>query len=186
MMTRSEKDAELTVTLMERGSASGKITAVEKNGPDDDPQEVYIQFLDFENNFRHDDEGLHNISIKRSEDGEWERAHFKYSWTDTGRVRQEHIDDVSWVLPRLNRYIATNLEKSEQRILSLLDIGYSEQEAAEIWGCEDSDIQNVLKNIRHMYNLSKKTVNALESYSINIENPGVGAGTNDWRAFGRC
>ncbi|MFA9503794.1 helix-turn-helix transcriptional regulator [Natrinema sp. H-ect1] len=164
------EDDEITVVLEEKGSLSGPVTSAGENGSSDNPEEVHVQFLDFESDYRHDNQDYYTVSITQTEDGEWEKAVLTYSWTDTGRVRRETIDEVARVW---HSYTAlhqpTSLSREEAAIVSMKETGLSKQEIAEQWGCDEKTINGVLMDVRRKFERAERTIDRLESSSIDLD-----------------
>lgn len=165
-----ENGDEISVTLEEKGSISGPVTSVVENGPSEDPEEVHVQFQNFESDFRDDDSGHHTVSITRADDGEWEKAELTYSWTDTGRVRRKTVDTVDHVWPSVKKVLRTTvLSREEAHVLVLKEMGLSNQEIAEQWNCDEITIEAVLADIRNTYQSAERTMDRLESSPIDLD-----------------
>lgn len=185
-----EKDDDVTVVLEEKGGLSGPVTSVVENGPSDDLEEVHVQFLNYESDYRHDDHPHHTVSITRTEDGDWDRAELTYSWTDTGRVRQETVDDVERIWHSFSTLRnATELSWDEAAVVSMRESGLSKAEIAEQWGCDERTITALFADVRNRYRRAQRTVDELESASIDLDGrrfPTIGtdsdssSGQPDW------
>lgn len=182
-----EKDDEITVALEEKGSISGPVTSIVENGSSETPEEVHVQFLNYESNYRDDDMPYHTVSITQTEDGDWSKAEFSYSRTDTGRVRRNTVDTVERIWPSLAELRQTTvLSHEEAQIVSLKEAGLNKQEMAEQWGCDEMTIDAILASIRKKYDRAERTINRLESAPIDPDgrqHPSISSnlGEHDWK-----
>lgn len=165
-----ERDDDVTVVLEEKGGLSGPVTSVVENGPEDAPEEVHVQFLDYESDYRHDDQPHHTVSVTRTEDGDWEQAELTYSWTDTGRVRRKTVDDVERIwhgFSTLRR--VTTLSRDEAAVVSMKQSGLTNAEIADQWGCDERTITALFADVKNKYRQARRTVDELEATSIDLD-----------------
>lgn len=165
-----EKDDEITVTLEERGGISGPVIHPAEVDPSETAEELHVQFLNFESDIRHDDHGHYTVSVDRTADGEWGRAKLTYSWTDTGRVRMETVDEVERIWHGLSKLrTTTDLSRDEAVVVSMREAGLSKQEIAEEWNCDEILIDSILAGVRRTYERAERTIDRLESSPIDMD-----------------
>jgi hypothetical protein len=162
-----EKDDNIHVILENKGTLSGSVTSVIPDDSSKDFEEIHVQFLDYQSNYRNDDKPHHTVSLSQLEDGEWKQAELSYSVSDTGRVRTHTVDKVEQVWP--THYSYTFFSPDEEKVILMKDLGLTNQEIAERWDCNESKIDHVLALIRRKYKKAEQTVDALQSSSIETE-----------------
>lgn len=161
------------MSLQEGGTSSGRITAVEKAPSADSadaPDEIYVQYLDYESDLRDDDRAHHAIIMKRGDDGEWSRAELTLAYSDGGRVRRRTAGKVAWIYQTSGFLFSKHLlSRSEAKLLRMKNIGITNQEIAETVNCDEADVESALARIRRKYKDAKRTVNNLDALDFEIE-----------------
>lgn len=164
-----EEKEDIWVKLAEGGSISGPITSVMAKGDPDNPEEVGVQFLNYERDWGYEDSIHYHVTVPRSDNGEWATPELSNFITDLGRVRFKKIGPVESVWPNFEKFWhSTVLTKEEARIVSMKEMGMSDGEIADSRGCDLATIKGVLGQTVDKYRKSKKTISLLEESTFDL------------------